>query len=124
MVFHFEKQMKKGGVFIETKRVVSPFAWLNHHEDGRRLRIDVELPEVDQNKVSLDMKKDSFCISAPGEDNIEYQGCFFLEHEVEPEKTESRYEDGLFRIFTPFKGWEPPKESRTTLYVNAPVVRG
>ncbi len=108
---------------METKRMVSPFASLSHEKDGRRLRIDIELPDVNQENISLDMKNDGFCILASGNKDIDYQGCYDLGHEVEPEKTESKYEDGLFRILTPFKGGEL-NPTRTTLYVNAPIVRG
>lgn len=108
---------------METKRMVSPFASLSHDKDGKRLRIELELPDVNRENISLDMKKDGFCILAPGNNDIDYQGCYDLEHEVEPEKTESVCEDGLLKIFTPFKGWEW-KPTPTTLYVNAPIVRG
>jgi len=100
----------------------SPFVTLSHHLDGQRLRIDVELPDVDEKNISLDMKKDSFCISAP-RNGVEYSGCFLLDHEVEPEKTETKYEDGVFRIITPFKGWEYWDRLREG-YMGRPIVKG
>jgi len=100
----------------------SPFVTLSHHLDGQRLRINVELPDVDEKNISLDMKKDSFCISAP-RNGVEYSGCFLLDHEVEPEKTETKYEDGVFRIITPFKGWEYWDRLREG-YMGRPIVKG
>ncbi len=108
---------------MENKIKVSPLACLYHDEKENRLRIEVEFPDVGEKNISLDMKKDSFCVNASTED-AEYSGCYRLGHEVEPDKTETRYENGTLKIFTPFKGWEWKEPRRTTLYVNAPVVRG
>jgi len=52
------------------------------------------------------MRSDSLCLSAPRGDDAEYSTCFMLSHEVEPRKTEAKYENGLLRIFSPIKGWE------------------
>jgi HSP20 family molecular chaperone IbpA len=66
----------------------------------------LELPGVDKSDITLDMRKDSFCVSAPRGEETEYSGCFMLAHEVVPEKTEAKYESGLLRIFAPIKDWE------------------
>jgi HSP20 family molecular chaperone IbpA len=60
---------------------------------------------VDKNTITLDMRKDSFCVNAPRED-IEYAGCYMLAHEVDPDKTEARFESGLLKITAPIRGWE------------------
>jgi len=54
---------------------------------------------------------------------VEYSGCFFLDHEVEPEKIETKFEDGVFRIFTPFKGWEYWDRLREG-FMGRPVIKG
>ncbi len=100
----------------------TPFATLSHDIEGRRLRIDVELPEVDEREIRVDMKKDSFCITAP-RDGVEYSGCFLLDHDIEPEKTEKVYEDGFLRIYTPFRGWEHWDRLREG-FAGRPVVKG
>ena len=100
----------------------SPFVTLAHDLDGKRLKIDVEVPDVDEKNISLDMKKDSFCITAP-KNGMEYYGCFFLDHEVEPEKTEVKYQDGVYRIMTPFRGWEYWDRLREG-FMGRPVVKG
>jgi HSP20 family protein len=85
---------------------VMPCACFSHDDHGGRLRIDMELPGVDKKNISLDMRKDSFCVSAPRGEDTEYSGCFMLAHEVMPEKTEAKYESGLLRIFAPIRDWE------------------
>jgi HSP20 family protein len=85
---------------------VTPCACFSHDDQGGRLRIDMELPGVDKKNIKLEMRKDSFCVTAPRGEDTEYSGCFMLAHEVFPEKTEARYESGLLRIFAPIRDWE------------------
>jgi HSP20 family molecular chaperone IbpA len=56
---------------------LSPFVTLSHNLERQRLEINVQLPDVDEKNISLDMKKDSFCITAP-KNGSEYSGCFFV----------------------------------------------
>ncbi len=99
---------------------VSPFASLSH--EGNRLKIKMELPEVDRKDISLEMKKDSFCIAAP-RNGIEYSGCFWLDHDIEPERAESRFENGIFTLLVPFRGFEPAQFVRDR-YIRSVVVKG
>ncbi|MFB3887625.1 MAG: Hsp20/alpha crystallin family protein [Thermodesulfobacteriota bacterium] len=85
---------------------VTPCACFSHEEQEGRYKIELELPGVDKKDIKLDMRKDSFCVSAPRGEETEYSGCYMLAHEVIPEKTEARYESGLLKIFTPIKDWE------------------
>jgi hypothetical protein len=57
--------------------------------EGGRLRIDMEMPGVDKKDISLEMRKNSFCVSAPRGQDTEYSGCFKFAHEIVPEKTET-----------------------------------
>jgi HSP20 family molecular chaperone IbpA len=98
--------VERGGVFMNNRIKVMPCACFSHDDQGGRLRIDMELPGVDKKDILLEMRKDSFCVSAPRGEDTEYSGCFMLAHEVMPEKTEAKYESGLLRIFSPIKGWE------------------
>jgi HSP20 family molecular chaperone IbpA len=66
----------------------------------------LEIPGVDKKDIALEMRKDSFCVSAPRGEDTEYSGCFMLAHEVEADKTEAKYESGLLRIFAPIRDWE------------------
>jgi len=101
---------------------MSPYVTLSHNLEGQRLEIDVQLPDVDEKNISLDMKRDRFCITAP-KNGSEYSGCFLLDHEVESEKIETKYEGGVFRIMTPSKDlgfWDSLREG----YMGRPVVKG
>ncbi len=64
------------------KNRVPPCACFSHDEERGRLRIDLEMPGANKDDIKLEMRKDSFCVSAPI-----YSSCFMLPHEIEPEKT-------------------------------------
>jgi len=91
---------------MNEKTKLTPCACFSHDETGGRLKIEVEMPGVNKNDIKLDMRSDSFCLSAPRGNDTEYSSCFKLSHEVEPGKTEAKFENGLLRIFSPIKGWE------------------
>jgi HSP20 family molecular chaperone IbpA len=78
--------MEKGGVLMDDKIKVMPCACFSHDDQGGRLRIDMEMPGVDKKDISLEMRKDSFCVSASRGQDTEYSGCFTLAHEIVPEK--------------------------------------
>jgi HSP20 family molecular chaperone IbpA len=90
---------------MEERTKIAPCTCFSHDEKEGRLRIEVQLPGVDKKNISLEMRKDSFCVSAPREET-EYSGCFMLSHMVEPDKAEAKYENGLLHIFAPIKDWE------------------
>ncbi len=73
---------------------VTPCACVSHDDQNGRLQIELELPGVDKKDITLEMRKDSFCVSAPrGED-------------IAPDKSEAKYESGLLRIYAPMRDWE------------------
>jgi HSP20 family molecular chaperone IbpA len=85
---------------------VTPCACISRDDQNDRLKIELELPGVDKKDIALEMRKDSFCVTAPRGEDTEYLGCFMLAHEIIPDKTEARHESGLLRIFAPMKHWE------------------
>lgn len=91
---------------MNNKTKVIPCACFSHDDKEGRLKVEMELPGVNKKDISLDMRKDSFCVSAPRGEDTEFSGCYMLAHEINPEKTEARYENGLLRIFAPIKDWE------------------
>jgi HSP20 family protein len=91
---------------MNSRMLVTPCSCVSHDDKNGRLKIELELPGVDKKDISLEMRKDSFCVSAPRGEDTEYSGCFILAHEVVPEKSEAKYESGLLTIFAPMKGWE------------------
>lgn len=91
---------------MSNKMLVTPCACVSHDEKEGYLRIEMELPGVKKEDISLDMRKDSFCVTAPRGEDTEYSGCFMLAHDVLPEKTEAKYESGLLKISAPIRDWE------------------
>jgi HSP20 family protein len=88
------------------KTRLAPCTCISHDEKEDRLRIDIEMPGVNKDEIKLDMRKNSFCVSAPKGEDSEYSGCVLLTHEIEPDKSEARYENGLLRVFSPVLDWD------------------
>lgn len=84
----------------------TPCACFSHDDQTGRLKIEMELPGVNRQDISIDMRKNSFCVSALRGEDVEYAGCYMLAHEIYPEKAEAKHENGLLRIFAPLKDWE------------------
>jgi HSP20 family protein len=91
---------------MNNRMKVTPCVCVSHDDQNGRLKIELELPGVDKKDIALEMRKDSFCVTAPRGEDTEYSGCFMLAHEVTPDKTEAKYESGLLQIFAPMKDWE------------------
>lgn len=91
---------------MDNKVKVTPCTCISHDRDEGRLKMELEMPGVDKKDIKLDMRQDSFCVSAPRGEDAEYSGCFMLAHEVLADKTEARYENGLLKINAPIRGWE------------------
>jgi len=91
---------------MDEKTRLTPCACFSHDDPGGRLKIEIEMPGADKNNMKLDMRKDSFCISAPRGEDREYSSCFALSHEIYPEQAEAKFDNGLLRIFAPIRDWE------------------
>ncbi len=104
---------------MERNRII-PQISLSHDIFESRLTINVELPGVDEKNISLDMKEDTFCVSAPV-DGTEYAGCFPLDHVLESDKVEKRYEGGVLRVVAPYTDrWDRIREG----FMGRPIVKG
>ena len=55
---------------------VTPCACVSHDDQNGRLQIELELPGVDKKDIRLEMRSDSFCVTAPRGEDTEYSGCF------------------------------------------------
>ena len=88
------------------KTRLTPSTCISHDEIDDRLRIDIKMPSVSKDEIKLDMRKDSFCVSAPKGEDSEYSSCVLLTHEIEPDNSEARYENGLLRVFSPVFDWD------------------
>ncbi len=74
-----------------------------YHDDEREnLTIEVELPDVENENISLMMHENSFYLKAFSR-NIEYLGSFFLDGPVDPEKAIAMNNKGMLTIKVPYK---------------------
>jgi len=51
---------------MNNKMRVTPCACVSHDEQKGRLQIELELPGADKKDITLEMRKDSFCVTARG----------------------------------------------------------
>ena len=59
---------------MDNRVKITPCTCVSHDKDHGRLKVELEIPGVDKKDIKLDMKKDSFCISAPRSEDTEYSG--------------------------------------------------
>jgi HSP20 family protein len=80
--------------------VATPEACIDHDEEA--YYIQVELPGVKKENVSLSMTEQSFCIQGTRE-NLVFAGCFILAHPVKEDEAKAKFENGLLNITVPLK---------------------
>jgi HSP20 family protein len=90
----------------ETQRSYhAPCTCFYYDQKEGRYSVEVQLPGVDKKDIALDMWDDNFCVYAKKDDS-EYSGCYMFSHYIDPGKAEARYENGLLKIYAPFKDWD------------------
>ena len=77
---------------------VSPATFVYHTED--EYIMEVELPGVKKEDININITENTFCVRAPRR-NTEYNGCWVLAHDFNPDKGSARYENGLLTIRMP-----------------------
>jgi len=71
-------------------------------ENHQAVTMEVVLPGVKKEDITLKMHEDSFNLSAPRE-NVEYVAAYSFCCPVNPDRAEATYDNGLLRIQVPFK---------------------
>ena len=84
----------------EKRPIIVPVARFCH--DAEAYAFDFELPGVDKKHIELNVSPQSVCVAGSRAD-VEFSGCWTLAHEVDEEKTETKYETGLLRLRIPLK---------------------
>lgn len=88
---------------LETyKPTVCPDIFVNHDSKDEGLVIEASLPGVTRDDISLTVGNSSFCVSGE-RDDVKYDGCFQLAHEVNSKKAKAKFENGLLKVNIPFK---------------------
>jgi HSP20 family protein len=84
----------------EERPVIIPTATFSH--DEKEYSIDFELPGVDKEHIELEVSDQSLCLTG-SRDDADFSGCYSLAHEVDKDKAEAKYENGLLRLKIPLK---------------------
>jgi HSP20 family protein len=84
----------------EERPVILPTAIFFH--DDKEYSIEFELPGVDKEHIELSVSPQSLCLTG-SRDDADFSGCYTLAHEVDEDKAEAKYENGLLRLKIPLK---------------------
>ncbi|MBN1757660.1 MAG: Hsp20/alpha crystallin family protein [Chitinispirillaceae bacterium] len=86
----------------EEKISVSPDVCSYFDKDDKHINIDISLPGVKKEDISLKLLEDSLFLSAP-RDDIKYVTTLAICCLIVPEKSVASYNNGLLKITAPFK---------------------
>lgn len=82
--------------------IKTPIIAMYHDDKRESLTIEVELPDVMSEHITLLMHENSFYIKAYSE-TVEYMGSFFLDGPVDQEKAVAVNSNGMLTIRVPYK---------------------
>ena len=83
--------------------IKTPIIAMYHDDKHENLTIEIELPDVKGEHISLVMHENSFYIKAFSE-TVEYLGSFFLDGPVDPREAVAINNEGMLTIKVPYKG--------------------
>jgi len=98
----------------EEKINVSPDVCSYIDDESTKISLEISIPGVKKEDISLKVQEDSFNLSAP-RDDIKYVTTLAFCCPVNPEKAEAKYENGLLKVTVPFKD---PMEDAIKIPVN------
>jgi HSP20 family protein len=84
----------------KNKPSMAPTMYLDH--DEKYYYIQVELPGVKKDEVTLEVSDSSFCVTGSRLD-VDFLGCWMLMHAVSAEGAKAKFEDGLLSVEIPIK---------------------
>ncbi len=80
----------------------TPILAMYHDDTHQHLTLEVELPDVENENITLLMHENSFYLKAFSK-TVEYLGSFFLDGPVDPEKAVAVNDRGMLTIKVPYK---------------------
>ncbi len=83
-----------------SKPSMAPTMYLDH--DEKYYYIQVELPGVKKEDVSLEVSDSSFCVTGSRSD-VDFLGCYVLMHSVNGDGAKAKFEDGLLSVEIPIR---------------------
>jgi len=83
--------------------IKTPVIAMYHDDKHENLTIELELPDVMNEHITLVMHENSFYLKAYSK-TVEYMGSFFLDGPVDPEKAIAVNNNGMLTIKVPYKG--------------------
>ena len=83
-----------------SKPSMAPTMYLDH--DEKYYYIQVELPGVRKEDVTLEVSDSSFCVTGSRSD-VDFLGCYVLMHSVNGDGAKAKFEDGLLSVEIPIK---------------------
>lgn len=86
------------------KILKTPIIAMYHDDKHENLTLEVELPDVQSENITLIMHENSFYLKAFS-DTVEYLGSFFLDGPVDPEKAIAINAKGMLTVKVPYKGF-------------------
>jgi HSP20 family molecular chaperone IbpA len=87
----------------EQRIKVSPGVCTHVDDEHARLTLEITIPGVAADDIQLKMHEDSFALSAPTGEDIEYVTALAFCCPVKPEEAQATYNNGLLRVEVPFK---------------------
>lgn len=75
---------------------------VRHNANDNGLIITAAVPGIEKKDLELIMGKEHFCLSGE-RDDLRYDGCYQLFHEVEVEQSVAKFVNGLLTVEVPFK---------------------
>lgn len=85
-----------------TRMKVAPDMLAYADDEGKQLTVEFALPGAPADTIELKLLEDSVHLSAPA-GSIEYITALSFWSPVKPDRAEATYENGLLRIWVPFK---------------------
>ena len=80
----------------------TPILAMYHDDKHENLTLEVELPDVESENITLVIHENSFYLKAFSK-TVEYLGSFFLDGPVDPEKAIAVNNKGMLTIKVPYK---------------------